>query len=67
MEPGHGRSGQWLIGYDNEAGKVAQTAEPFRCDHRHYGGKEEAYAFTTFRQMLADFLADVRQLRGGKL
>ena len=47
-----------MIGYDNEAGKG---------DHRHYSDREEAYAFTTFRQMLADFLADVRQLRGGKL
>ena len=51
-------SGGRLVGYDNEAGKG---------DHRHYGGREEAYVFTTFRQMLADFLADVRQLRGGKL
>ena len=47
-----------LVGYDNEAGKG---------DHRHYGDQEEAYVFTTFRQMLADFLADVRQLRGGRL
>ena len=54
----YGSGGRRLIGYDNEAGKG---------DHRHRGGKEEAYAFTTFRQMLADFLADVRQLRGGKL
>ena len=54
----YGYGGQRLVGYDNEAGKG---------DHRHYGSKEEAYAFTTFRQMLADFLADVRQLRGGKL
>ena len=54
----YGNGGRRLIGYDNEAGKG---------DHRHYEGKEEAYAFTTYRQMLADFLADVRQLRGGKL
>lgn len=54
----YGSGGQRLVAYDNEAGKG---------DHRHYGDKEEAYAFTTFRQMLADFLADVRQLRGGKL
>ena len=54
----YGSSGQRLVGYDNEAGKG---------DHRHYGDKEEAYVFITFRQMLADFLADVRQLRGGKL
>ncbi len=54
----YGNGGQRLIGYDNEAGKG---------DHRHCGGEEEAYAFITFRQLLADFLADVRQLRGGKL
>ena len=54
----YGSGGKRLIGYDNEAGKG---------DHRHYGDKEGAYAFTTFRQMLADFLTDVRQFRGGKL
>lgn len=54
----YGNGGQRLVGYDNEAGKG---------DHRHYGACEEAYAFTSFRQMLADFLADVRQLRGNEL
>ena len=53
----HGNGGQRLIGYDDEAGKG---------DHRHYAGREEPYTFTSF-QMLADFLADVHQLRGGKL
>jgi len=53
----YGNGGQRLVGYDNEAG---------RGDHRHRDGGEEAYVFTTFRQRLADFLADVRQLRGGK-
>ena len=42
----------------NEAGK---------SDHRNRDNKEETYAFTTFRQILADFLAYVRRLRGGKL
>ena len=50
----YGNNGQRLVGYDNEAGKG---------DHRHYGERQEAYAFVTFRQMLAD----VRRLRGGKL
>lgn len=54
----YGSNGQRLIGYDNEAGKG---------DHRHYSGREEVYAFTSFRQMLTDFLADVRHLRGGEL
>jgi len=54
----YGNGGQQLIGYDNEASKG---------DHRRHGDKEEAYGFTTFRQLLADFLADVRQHRGGQL
>ena len=54
----YGSGGERLVGYDNEAGKG---------DHRHYSDKKEDYAFTTFRQMLTDFLADVRQLRGGRL
>ena len=37
-----------------------------KSDHRNRSDKEEAYAFTTFRQMLADFPAYVRRLRGGK-
>jgi hypothetical protein len=53
----YGAGGRRLVGYDNEAGKG---------DHRHREGREEAYAFTTYRQLLADFLADVRKLRGGK-
>lgn len=54
----YGKGGQRLIGYDNEAGKG---------DHRHYGEREEAYRFTTFRLLLADFLADVGLLREGAL
>lgn len=46
------------MGYDNEAGKG---------DHRHYEEREEAYVFTSFARLLADFLADVSKLRGGKL
>jgi hypothetical protein len=51
----YGRHGERLIGYDNEAGKG---------DHRHYGVHEEKYEFTTPEQLVADFLADVRRLRG---
>ena len=56
----YGSGGQRLVAYDNEAGKG---------DHRHHGDRdrEEGYAFTTFRHMLADFLTGVRQLRGGEL
>lgn len=51
----YGRGGLRLVGYDNERGKG---------DHRHYGDKEEAYAFTTVEQLVADFEADVTKLRG---
>ena len=50
----YGRPGERLVGYDNEPGKG---------DHRHYGGREEAYAFTTAARLIRDFLGDVRRLR----
>lgn len=52
----YGTDGQRLIGYDNEAGKG---------DHRHYGEREEAYIWSGPRQLVRDFLTDVRRLRGG--
>jgi hypothetical protein len=54
----YGETNHRLVGYDNEAGKG---------DHRHYSDREEAYIFTTPRQLIADFLADVSKIRGGKL
>jgi len=51
----YGRMGQRLVCYDNEPGKG---------DHRHYGRREEPYAYTTPEQLVADFLADVARLRG---
>ena len=42
-----------LVRYDNEAGKG---------DHRHYGDREEPYAFTTLEVLLEDFRADVIRL-----
>lgn len=53
----YGRKGERLVGYDNEAGKG---------DHRHYRDREETYVFTTPEQLVADFLADVRRVRGGE-
>jgi hypothetical protein len=50
----YGRPGHRQICYDNEPGKG---------DHRHYGQREEAYAFTTPEQLIADFLMDVQRLR----
>jgi hypothetical protein len=43
--------------YDNERGKG---------DHRHFQGVETAYLFSTVEQLVADFWADVRRLRGTK-
>lgn len=51
----YGYPGQRLVGYDNERGKG---------DHRHIDGREEPYAFTTVEALIADFVADVRKLRG---
>lgn len=47
--------GVCALRYDNEAGKG---------DHKHVGADEFPYAFTTPRQLLIDFWADVARLRG---
>jgi hypothetical protein len=52
----YGHAGSRLVGYDNEAGKG---------DHRHYGALEEAYTWRGPGPLVADFLADVRRIRGG--
>ena len=39
-----------VLRYDNEGG---------RGDHRHYGGKERAYAFTNPDNLIAAFQADI--------
>lgn len=51
----YGEGGRRLVGYDNERGKG---------DHRHRGDVEEAYAFRSVEQLVADFEADVSALRG---
>lgn len=43
-----------VLRYDNEAGKG---------DHRHSGGREQAYAFTGPEALLADFWRDVERWR----
>jgi hypothetical protein len=53
----YGRPGVREVGYDNERGKG---------DHRHFQGTETAYAFALVEQLIADFWADVFQLRGAK-
>jgi hypothetical protein len=44
------------VRYDNEAG---------RGDHRHYGRREERYAFAGMERLIEDFIADVERLGGG--
>jgi hypothetical protein len=51
----YGIGGKRLVGYDNERGKG---------DHRHIGDRQQRYDFTTVGRLMADFLADVRGLRG---
>jgi hypothetical protein len=51
----YGVNGKRLIGYDNERGKG---------DHRHIEDRQERYVFKTVELLMADFLADVRRLRG---
>jgi hypothetical protein len=42
--------GECVLRYDNETGKG---------DHRHLGGKEYTYTFTTPEQLVADFQNDI--------
>ena len=44
--------GQRVVGFDNERGKG---------DHRHVGAVEQAYVFSTPRQLVADFMNDVKE------
>jgi hypothetical protein len=46
--------GVCVLRYDNEVGKG---------DHRHLGGEQLPYAFTTPEQLLADFWSDVDRWR----
>jgi hypothetical protein len=41
---------QCVVRYDNERGKG---------DHRHFGGHEKPYIFSTPRKLIADFEADI--------
>ena len=51
----YGRPGERTVLYDNERGKG---------DHRHCGEREENYTFRGVEPLIADFLADVREVRG---
>jgi hypothetical protein len=43
-------NGGCVLRYDNESGKG---------DHRHFGGSEEPYSFSTPEQLIADFEQDM--------
>ena len=51
----YGYPGRRLVGYDNERAKR---------DHRHPDRRELRYTFVSVEQLMADFLADVRPIRG---
>ena len=51
----YGYPGRRLVGYDNERRKG---------DHRHLDDRELRYIFVSVEQLVADFLADVRRMRG---
>lgn len=53
----YGYPGRRLVGYDNERTKG---------DHRHLDDRELPYIFESVEQLMADFLADVRRMRGAK-
>jgi hypothetical protein len=55
--PFYGWPGERIVGYDNERGKG---------DHRHYGNREGRYRYTSLRQLLDDFEADI-VARGGPI
>lgn len=44
--------GVCVLRYDNERGKG---------DHRHWGGAQSAYAFSTRKRLLADFYSDIER------
>ena len=43
-------NGECVVRYDNESGKG---------DHRHYGGREGKYFFSTPEKLVADFQKDI--------
>ena len=43
-------NGECVLRFDNEAGKG---------DHRHFGGKEGHYTFSTPEKLIADFQCDI--------
>lgn len=54
----YGLPGKRLVAYDNE------PLNGDTGDHRHFESEESTYNFRTVEKLIADFLADVRRLRG---
>ena len=50
----YGRSGERIVGYDNERGKA---------DHKHINGVESRYKFIDVETLIADFLADIKRIQ----
>lgn len=46
--------GERVVGFDNERGKG---------DHKHVGGREIVYRFTSVDQMIEDFISEVEAIR----
>jgi len=46
--------GRCLVRYDNETGKG---------DHKHIGGREEIYHFSTVEKLVADFQEEIDRFR----
>ncbi len=53
----YGKEGERIVGYDNERGKG---------DHKHIQGIELQYEFKDIKQLLNDFLEDVKKVKNGK-
>jgi hypothetical protein len=51
----YGYLGKRVVGYDNERGKG---------DHRNLAEREEPYSFSTVEVLVADFLSDIKRVRG---
>jgi Family of unknown function (DUF6516) len=51
----YGSPGRRLVGYDNERAKG---------DHKHLDNRELPYTFVSVEQLMADFLTEVRRIRG---
>lgn len=48
------KEGKTLVGYDNHHPKGP---------HRHYGDREESYAFKTIENLVRDFREDMRRIK----